>query len=805
MGTGTVAGGFYKVSQEVIDELDFYQLEVERLQAGEINEEAFKGYRVPRGIYSERGGKTHMVRIKVPAGGLTPGQMGAVADLSERYGDGTPHVTDRQGIQIHGVRIEDTPSVLGLLSRVSLTARGSGGNTIRNITACADAGVCEREAFDVAPYAVALTERYMADPRSGVLPRKFKVAFSGCSESCALSTVNDLGFIAKVREAGGRTEYGFSVYAGGGMGAQSRVAIRIEDFIHQDEVADVMEAVLRLFDRLGDRDNRNRARLRFVAERLGDEEFHKAYREALEEVRAEGMAPLAIRELPGAAPEGLEGAQGVVAGSDGWSDPDAAFLAWTASAVRTQRHKERCWVQIHLPLGNLTAEQLRQLGRIVSRYGERSIRITHRQNIALRGLRWTDLHPLYLELDRIGLASPGACGVSDVLSCPGAATCNLGICLSRGLADEVGRALESIGLPLDDLADVDIRVSGCPNSCGQHPIGAIGLHGLARRVDGRPAPFYRVLLGGRIEEGSAALGQPVGTVPARRVPALLVAILSRYLANRADGEGFHAFLERKGTDDLKALVASCGELPPYEEMPELYADWGSDQPFSLEGLGPGECGAGVRDLIEADIEEAGRYLYRARRGLGNGGGEPGTDLHRALSLATRALLVTRGLQPTSDAEAFAAFREHFVQSGLVAARYQTVERDAVEIRDGRLDGAEAVGYVGELAGRVRELYDSMDPSLDFHAPVAATGKEALTAGSDDADAEMDLRGVQCPFNYVQAKLQLEMMVAGQTLRVLLDEGEPIRNVPPSLENDGQQVRDIRGVDGHYEVVVEKCK
>ena len=777
---------------------------MERHLAGEVSAEAFKGYRVPRGIYSERGGKTHMVRIKLPAGGLTPAQMEAVADLSERYGNGIPHVTNRQGIQIHGVGIEDTPDVLEALAEVSLTARGSGGNTIRNITACADAGVCEHEAFDVAPYAVALTERYMADPRSGVLPRKFKVAFSGCSESCALSTVNDLGFIAKVREVDGQTLPGFAVYAAGGMGAQSRVAIQIEEFIHLDEVADVAEAVLRVFDRLGDRDNRNRARLRFVVERLGEEGFREAYEGARSEVRLEGLEPLTIRELPGAATDPVIPAPAAVDTGNGQKVADGDFQAWSASAVRPQRQEGLWWVQIHLHLGNLTAEQLRQLGGIVGQCGEGSVRATHRQNVAIRGLRREELYPLFLELKRIDLASPGARGVGDVLSCPGAATCNLGICLSRGLAGRVTDALETSGLPLEELGEVDIRVSGCPNSCGQHPIGAIGLHGMAKRVDGRPAPFYRVLLGGKIREGSTSLGKSVGAVPARKTPALLVAILAHYLANREEGEGFHAFLERRGTGHFEGLLRSAENLPSYEEAPELYVDWDSEETFSLAGLGPGECGAGVRDLIEADIEEAGRYLYRAGRGLGDGTRKPEMDMHRALALATRCLLVTRGVQPKSDAEAFAAFRKHFVEKGLVAEQYLDIEQAAGEIREGRLNGSGAVDYVQGLIERVRDLYDSMDTSLQFHVSGQEGDEETGPPEFEDADEAMDLRGIQCPFNYVHAKLQLETMAIGQTLRILLDEGEPIQNVPKSLENDGQQVRDILGVDGHFELIVEKC-
>ena len=792
------AGGFYEIPQELIEELDLYRLEVERLQQGEISEEAFKAFRVPRGVYSQRGGQTHMIRIKVPGGGITPVQMEAIADLSARYGDGTPHVTDRQDVQIHGVRLEDTAAVLEALARVSLTARGGGGNTIRNITACAEAGVCSQEVFDVTPYAVALAERYMTDPRSGVLPRKFKVAFSGCPRNCALATVNDLGFIAKSREVNGRVARGFAVYAAGGMGAYSRVADRIEDFIPETEVLNVAEAILRIFDRLGDRDNRNRARLRFVADRLGQEGFRRVYEEELHRVRSERLTPLFLREPPEGRRHPLKDTE-PAGGVGGSSDPE--FQKWVRTAVRPQRQAGYHYAEIRLSLGNLTAVQLKGLAGVASRFGEGTVRTTHRQNIVLRWLQQDELHPLYRALEEIGLHASGARGVSDVLSCPGAATCNLGICLSRGLSSEIARVLEGDDLPLEELRDVDIRVSGCPNACGQHPIGAIGVHGVARRTDGRAAPHYRVFLGGRTEEGETALGTLAGAVPAKRVPELIRAILRRYLSEREGDETLHAFLGRSGLQGMEELVGAWAEMPPYDERPEFYVDWGADEPFSLAGLRPGECGAGVRDLIASDIGDAGRYLYRARRGLQEGAqGGPAADLYRALSLAARALLVTRGVQPETDAEVFGLFREQFVESGLVSSRYLGIAETAMRLSLGDI----ALGtpdYVGDLIDRVQALYNSMDASLQFHAPAEEPAVASVEAPATEA---MDLRGVQCPFNYVQAKLQLETMSAGQILRLLLDDGEPIQNVPHSLENDGQEVCDVRREDGYYEVIIKKC-
>ena len=798
MNKETIETGFYRLPQQLLEELDFYRLEVERFQRGEISDEAFKAFRVPWGIYSQRGGQTYMMRIKLPAGGLTPIQMETLAYLSERYGDGIPHVTSRQGVQLHRVRIEDTPAVLEALSQVSLTTRGGGGNTIRNITTCAEAGICSEEAFDVTPHAVVLSERLMMDPRSGVLPRKFKVAFSGCGRDCALSTVNDLGFIAKTRKVGGREERGFAVYAAGGMGAHSRVADRLEDFIPEAEVFNVTEAVLRIFDRMGDRHNRNRARLRFVAEKLGAAEFRKVYREELRRVREAPHEPLALR--------------GPVGQSDHPPDPEKdkgngqpAIPTERQTAIHPQRQAGYYCVEAHLPLGLIPAQQLRALAEVVRRLGEGTVRTAHRQNILLRGLRQEELSPLCQALQGIGLTLMGARGVSDVLSCPGANTCNLGICLSRNLAAEIAQMLRDDGLALEELRGVDIQVSGCPNACGHHPIAAVGLHGLARRANGRPAPHYRVLLGGRVEEGETTLGREAGVVPARCVPELIHTFLNHYLSKRQGGESFHAFLDRRGQRDMEALIHDREEIPAHDEAPEFYVDWGASEPFSLAGLGPGECGAGVRDLIESDIEEAGRYLYRAQRRHQEGDpGDPAADLNRALSLATRALLVTRGVQPETDGEAFAQFREQFVETGWVSNRYLEIADAAGKVSSGDRVNKEVLDYVGILIDRVRTLYNSMDASLQLHAPGETVAVEEEEPVTDVVDEEMDLRGVECPFNYVQAKLRLETMAVGQVLRLLLDEGEPIQNVPVSLENDEQDVQSLDPVDGHYEVVVQKC-
>ena len=793
--------GFYKIPEEVLKDIDFYRQEVERFLKGEVPPDRFKPFRVSRGVYAQRGQTTYMVRIKVPAGGLTPEQMERIAELSERYGNGIPHVTTRQDFQIHWVKIEDTPEVMKGLAEVGLTTKGGGGNTVRNVTACPDAGVCNREAFDVAPFAIALTEYFLSHPKAFNLPRKFKIAFSGCSDDCALATVNDVGFIAKKRVIDGKEVEGFAVYAAGGMGAHSRVADLIEEFIPKEDALYVAEAVMNLFYEHGNRRNKHRARLRFVMERYGHQRFTELYRQELEELKKDPAKRLDPKPLPLLrdleAPVKVKGLP---------PSERAAFEEWKRWNVRPQKQEGFYYAKIRLTVGDITSGDLKNLARIVRDYGEGSIRTTHNQNMVIRWLRTDELPALYMDLKGIGLAEKGAGRVDDVLCCPGAATCNLGICLSKNMALVLSDELKRSDLPLDDLQGVEIKISGCPNSCGQHPVGTIGLHGAARRGDGRMAPHYEVLLGGKVEEGHTRLGKPFGFVPAKAIPSCMKEILRSFAEGRKEGEDFHSFLERK-EGDLKEIVTRHARLPQYEEARDYYMDWGAKEEFSLAGLGPGECGAGVFDMIESDINDAKRHLEAARDAMvGKIDKDAGEELYKALLSAAKALLIVRGVEPTDDLEAFRVFEEQFVDKGLLPEGFRGLQKKGAQFLSGLLDEEglkEGLGFVEDLVRRVEGLYQSLDDSLRFRAEKEEEKEEEKGPSREGATAFMDLRGVKCPINYVKAKIKLEEMEEGETLLLYLDDGEPIRNVPSSLRNDGQEILRMKKVDDHYELLVKK--
>jgi len=763
------------------EDLSKFKEETERFRTGAISVAEFRAFRVPQGVYEQREAGAFMLRVRLAAGGVLPHQMKTLASVARNYGNGILHVTTRQDIQVHQVALERIHPALLELYAAGLSTKGGGGNTVRNITACYDAGVCPREAFDVAPYAVAATEFLLPDPLSFQLPRKYKIAFSGCGKDCAGATVNDLGFIAKRCD----DTPGFAVYVGGGMGAYSRVADLLGEFVPASEFHLVAEAVKRVFDRHANRRNRHKARLRFLIDRIGLDSFRQLYQEELDELRKASPACPAIRPLTPAepAPPGKSPSRPAAEG----------FAAWQEHNLLPQKQEGFYLVQIPLFLGDLDAGAMDSLADIVEAHGEGMLRTTQWQNVVLRWVAEGELAELHAQLSHLGLADSPPPVVRDLVACTGASTCKLGICLSRGLAKAIGDELSRTGLALDGLNDLKVHISGCPNACGRHPIAPMGFFGAARRVGGRLVPHYVLQLGGRTEEGRTTLASGKQAIPARNVPRFLTHLLTGFLAS-PDCPDFEAFLKGGGRALADRLACEYGDVPDFETDKNCYFDWGAKEMFSLAGRGPGECGAGVFDLIEVDLAGAAEALAHGRHVA-------------AAALAARALLVTQGEQPDTDSEAFRLFRKHFLETGLIDRSLEGVMAEAARSA-GAADPEQAFSSdpdeVASLVAAVKHLYDTMDPSLRFFAANAP----AEPAPADDAPAEptadstQDFRGVVCPLNYVKTKMALAPMEPGQTLLVLLDD-EGARNVPTSVEQDGHQVLSTTREGDHYKLLIRK--
>ncbi|MDO8302582.1 MAG: nitrite/sulfite reductase, partial [Sedimentisphaerales bacterium] len=490
-----------KIPENVKKDAIAYRGQVQRFLDGQMNPIMFKAYRVPMGIYEQRVSGAYMVRIRVPAGIITAEQAAMVGRLSKQFGNGIVHVTTRQDLQIHSVAIERTPDVLEQLLEAGLSTRGGGGNTVRNISACPKAGLCRNEIFDVSGYATALTEFLVSQNESFNLPRKFKIAFSGCAKDCAFASIADLGFFAEVRDGVG----GFAVYAGGGLGAVPAVAVQIEEFISVNDIFETALAVRNLFDKYGDRVNRNRARLRFVLQKLGRKKFIETYKAELAAVKTLGLSfktPL---------PQ-LNNSNGSFAQS-----------APIARGVRMQKQQGLYSVRLFLKLGDIPADDLIKVSELASKFCDDTLRTTQSQELLLINVPQKNIDSVLaglklLSVDALNLKGP------KLIACTGAATCKLGLCLSRNLATEIDDQIDKSHGALRD--DIDIRISGCPNACGGHFIADIGLQGRATRVNGQLMPAYDILVGGSARRDGAKIGVSAGSLPARAVPAFIVEALS---------------------------------------------------------------------------------------------------------------------------------------------------------------------------------------------------------------------------------------------------------------------------------------
>jgi sulfite reductase beta subunit-like hemoprotein len=468
-----------------------------------------------------------------------------------------------------------------------LTTREAGGNTVRNVTVGHCAGVCPKEVFDVTPYAEAVARFLLRNPMNQNLPRKFKIAFSGCPDDLGLTPIHDIGALALLRVVGGKEERGFRLYVGGGLGPSPRAAKLLEEFTPAGSLLPTVAAIVRVFDRQGNRDNRNQARMKFVLDKLGIEQFRKVVfqeRTAMEATMATLFPAIVIWE------EGPPHRDVPVSAGPSVEPGDPAYLRWRATNALKQKQADYTMVHVRLELGDITPAQLRMLALAAREFGDGTVRSTNQQNFVLRWIHLDRVPALFRLLAAAGLADPSAERLADVTACPGADTCQLGITSSRGLADALGRLFHDGLGDLADEAGIRIKISGCPNSCGQHHIANIGFYGGAKKFNGQQAPTYQMLLGASLEAGHVHDGKPVAKVPSKNIPRAVEALLRLYQGERQAGESFNRFLDRYGMDRLKGILKPFTELAPASEAPDEYIDYNSEEMFSVQ-TGPGECAA----------------------------------------------------------------------------------------------------------------------------------------------------------------------------------------------------------------------
>jgi sulfite reductase beta subunit-like hemoprotein len=582
-----------------------------RFENGELTADQWRAFRLVRGTYGQRQtGDVQMIRVKIPQGILSAEQLVALADVAETWSPrGFGHITTRQNLQFHFIKLHDVPLAMRRLAEVGLTTREACGNAVRNITACPYAGVAPDEVFDVTPYAEALTRHLLRHPLSSTLPRKFKIAWEGCADDHSYTGMHDLGFRAR-RDAHGRR--GFRVAVGGGSAILCRSGTVLFEFLPAAEILHVAEAVVRVFHERGDYKHRQRNRLKFLIQGMGWEHFRAAVGRTVTELRATSGARLPFDpeappaetapdwprpEAPAVAAVAAR-AHGAKVEGPGLTPEvpppstafGGAFAEWRRTNLRRQRQGGYAIATALVPLGDLTGPQLRILADLALAYSDGTLRVTSEQDLLFRWVREEDVLGLHERLWAAGLGRPGANTIADVTSCPGAETCKLAVTQSRGLGQRLTEHLVTRPSLAAVAPDLVIKISGCPNGCGRHHIAGLGFQGSVRRLGNRVVPQYFVMLGGGADDAGVHFARLVAKVPARRATEALERLVALYQAERTPGETATSFFQRVEVQRARAVLADLEKLSVEDAHPEDYVDLGEEGEFKVETTA-GECSA----------------------------------------------------------------------------------------------------------------------------------------------------------------------------------------------------------------------
>jgi sulfite reductase beta subunit-like hemoprotein len=571
----------------VRQDIEDFRSQAQRFLSGEITDDQLRPFRLRRGVYSQRQPGVQMIRTKVPSGSLTVLQMRQLARVADEFAAGKAHLTTRQNVQYHFVPLQRVPDLLHMLADARLTTREACYNTVRNVTACPLSGLLPDEPFDVHPYARQVAFAFLHKELTDALPRKFKIAFSGCPEDCIACSINDVGLRAVVRDG----QRGFRMVAGGGLGPLPNEAQILDEFVPVERLVNKCEAVIRVFSKYGNRNNKNKARLKFVVRERGFDWVKEQVEKEYEDILLNGGIP-----TPETIPEGFGGYQSVppplgsgellpVLSTNGHPNPD--YERWLETNVREQKQPGYAIATVKVPQGNFDAVQMRGLADISENTGDGLLRFTMDQNVVLAYIPLRNLKGVYAALKNIGLSEAGAYEIEDVITCPGAYSCNLALTKSMNLGAALAETVREYSDPL--VRKLSIKISGCPNSCGQHWIGDFGFYGNARKIEGKEVPYYQLLLGGGYDrDGAMRFGLAVQSLPAKSAPEAVKRVLRHYLSNRIEGESFREYVLRHKIETFRLMTNDLAK--PTSLPQEFFKDWGDDTGYSLK-LGRGECAA----------------------------------------------------------------------------------------------------------------------------------------------------------------------------------------------------------------------
>ncbi|MCB4798606.1 HEPN domain-containing protein [Neotamlana laminarinivorans] len=625
---------------------------IELFHKGKIDEEKFRSLRLARGVYGQRQEGVQMIRIKVPYGKLKSNQLRRIADVSDEYSRGRLHITTRQDIQIHYVDLNRTPELWAELEKDEVTVREACGNVVRNVTASETAGIDVNEPFDVSPYADALYKFFLRNPICQEMGRKFKVSFSSTDADTGLSYLHDIGYIAKEKDG----VRGFKVMVAGGLGSQPRHADVLYDFVETDKIIPIMEGVLRVFDRYGERKSRAKARMKFLVKDIGLEAFRELIDNEQKAIEFKSVA-IDADAYVASKPVQVEAPQVEIKNEE-------AFNLWKSTNLIPQKQAGYVAIGIKVLLGDFYTDKARLLANLVDKYAASEVRLSLRQNIVIPFVK-EDLVPFfYQELEKLGFVEAGYNKAVDITACPGTDTCNLGIASSTGIAEELERVIKTEYPQYLKNEDLVIKISGCMNACGQHNMANIGFQGMTVRTkDKLVAPALQVLLGGGNQgDGNATFADKVVKVPSRRGPEALRRILNDYEAN-ANGKQFVEYYKETGDRYFYDLLNDLQDVTNLTDLD--FIDWGEEEKY-VKAIGVGECAGVVIDLIATLFFESEEKIENAKESFENEVYSGAIYLaYQSLVNSAKALLLAENKKTNTHAGIISQFDELFIESGRI--------------------------------------------------------------------------------------------------------------------------------------------
>lgn len=773
----------YTLPTTLSDDIQHFGSLIDEFTEGRIEPVKFKGTRVPMGIYEQRKDGTFMVRIRCAGGFINPNQLKKVAEMAHKYKSELLHITTRQELQIQNLELKDTLLVLQNLKEIGLASKGGGGNTVRNILASVDSGISADDVFDVLPYAENLTSKLIAEPDSFTLPRKFKIAFSTSDKDTGYAAFNDLGFIATIKD----NKRGFKVFIGGSLGSKPMIGYELFDFAPEEDLFYITDAAKKLFSRYGNRKNKHKARLRFVFYKLGKDEVFRLFHEIYNEVRLQPDLKYIHKVIDFHQPVYSLIPEVV-------NSPE--FEKWTERYVTDLRQSSFKSVIVPFEHGNVDYSTMIKLAEFTSHFGEDVIRFSMRQNIHLRNIPEQYLGNVFNLLTAIGIELHTALLLNTLVTCTGADTCRLGICLAKGAGSALRKGLSKSDLNLEKLSDLKINISGCPNSCGQQVASDLGFYGKVSR-NNRMYPAYHIVAGAKIG-ANPKLAELVGEISAYDLPKFTIDLFEQYLGKQNNYKSFSDYISAEGKNDISVITARYNDnIPDFRDDKNYYFDLGSDSIFSLVNKGMGECSAGLFDMIDVDLNKINSNIDLI--GKTTDKDAINTLLSHIIFSSVRMLLITRGEEPKNNREVYDSFLTKFIDARLISNIYREIITIA---RDNEVyNYTDKKETILSLAQTVITLYENMDDSLQFK--IADLQEVQSEKGEKKQTRKKDFRGVACPMNFVKTKIELSTLKPGDLLEILLDDGEPIENVPGSIIGEGHLVLEQKKIDNYWTVTIQK--